>query len=120
MASIRQRGNRWQCRVTRHGFPPETKSFATKADAETWARSIEVEMDKGTHQNRASVERTTLADVLLRYAEEVTPCKKGAKDEAIRLNALRLKLIATRNSRGSHRVFAASHPEAGTPASMRR
>lgn len=87
MASIRQRGNRWQCRVTRHGFPPETKSFATKADAETWARSIEVEMDKGVHQNRASVERTTLADILLRYAEEVTPCKKGAKDEAIRLNA---------------------------------
>ena len=94
MASIRQRGNRWQCRVTRHGFPPETKSFASKADAETWARSIEVEMDKGTHQNRASVERTTLADVLLRYAEEVTPCKKGAKDEAIRLNALRANKLA--------------------------
>jgi len=94
MASIRQRENRWQCRVTRHGFPPETKSFASKADAETWARSIEVEMDKGTHQNRASVERTTLADVLLRYAEEVTPCKKGAKDEAIRLNALRANKLA--------------------------
>lgn len=94
MASIRQRGNRWQCRVTRHGFPPETKSFATKAEAETWARSIEVEMDKGAHQNRASVERTTLADVLLRYAEEVTPCKKGAKDEAIRLNALRANKLA--------------------------
>lgn len=94
MASIRQRGNRWQCRVTRHGFPPETKSFATKADAETWARSIEVEMDKGVHQNRASVERTTLADILLRYAEEVTPCKKGAKDEAIRLNALRANKLA--------------------------
>ncbi|ENO87846.1 MULTISPECIES: site-specific integrase [Thauera] len=51
-------------------------------------------MDKGTHQNRASVERTTLADVLLRYAEEVTPCKKGAKDEAIRLNALRANKLA--------------------------
>ncbi|SEF50096.1 tyrosine-type recombinase/integrase [Thauera chlorobenzoica] len=46
-------------------------------------------MDRGTHQNRASVERTSLADILARYAEEVSPGKKGAKDEAIRLNALR-------------------------------
>lgn len=88
MASIRPRGERWQARVTRQGFPPETKSFRTKQEAEAWARAIETEIDKGTHQNRSTAERTTLADVLARYAEEVTPDKKGAKEEAIRLAAM--------------------------------
>lgn len=89
MASIRQRDSGWQARVTRRGFPAEVKSFRTRQDAETWARSIETEIDRGTHQNRTSIERTTLADILQRYAEEVTPDKKGARDEAIRLNAIR-------------------------------
>jgi len=88
MASIRQRGERWQARVTRRGFPPETKSFRTRHEAEAWARSIEVEVDKGTYQNRTLAERTTLADVVRRYLEEVNPLKKGAKDDAIRLTAL--------------------------------
>lgn len=89
MASIRQRGSGWQARVTRRGFPAEVKSFRTRQEAETWARSIEVEIDKGLYQSRTSAERTTLADILQRYAEEVTPGKKGARDEAIRLNAMR-------------------------------
>lgn len=94
MASIRQRGERWQARITRHGFPPEVKSFRTRQEAEAWARSVEVEVDKGVYQSRTTAERTTLADILQRYAEEVTPCKKGGKDEAIRLNALRKMRIA--------------------------
>lgn len=94
MASIRLRGERWQARVTRYGFPPETKTFASRQDAEVWARSVEVEIDRGVHQSRTAAERTTLGDVLQRYAEEVTPGKKGAKDEVIRLNALRKSRLA--------------------------
>lgn len=88
MASIRPRGERWQARVTRQGFPPEVKSFRTKQEAEAWARAIETEIDKGTHQCRIEAERTTLGEVIARYAEEVTPTHKGAKEEAIRLKAL--------------------------------
>lgn len=94
MASVRQRGERWQARITRHGFPSEVRSFRTRQEAEAWARSIEVEVDKGIYQSRTTAERTTLADILQRYAEEVTPCKKGGKDEAIRLNAMRKARIA--------------------------
>lgn len=59
-----------------------------------WARSVEVEIDRGVHQSRTTAERTTLADILQRYAEEVTPCKKGAKDEVVRLKALRRSRLA--------------------------
>lgn len=94
MASVRQRGERWQARVVRAGFPPEVKSFRTRQEAEIWARSIEVEIDKGVHQSRSTAERTTLGDLLQRYSEEVTPGKKGAKDEVIRLAAMRSNRLA--------------------------
>lgn len=94
MASIRPRGDRWQVRVTRQGFPPEVKTFRTKQEAEVWARAIETEIDKGTHQSRVEAERTTLGEIITRYAEGVTPNKKGAKDEAIRLKALARHRIA--------------------------
>lgn len=45
-------------------------------------------MDRGAYQNTTTSERTTVADMLHRYIEEVAPLKKGAKDEAIRLKAL--------------------------------
>ncbi|AYH43346.1 integrase [Azoarcus sp. DN11] len=89
MASVRQRGEHWQARITRHGFPPEAKTFRTRQEAEAWARSVEVEVDKGVYQSRTAAEQTSLGDILQRYAEEVTPSKKGAKEETIRLAALR-------------------------------
>lgn len=94
MASIRLRGERWQARVIRQGFPPEVKSFRTKQEAEVWARAIETAIDKGTHQCRVEAERTTLGEVIARYAEEVTPAHKGSREEAIRLKALARHRIA--------------------------
>ena len=89
MASIRQRNGRWQARVRRQGFPVETKSFTSKAEAERWARSMETEMDRGVYCNRSVAESMTLGDLLKKYAEEVSPDKRGGKEEAIRLNAMR-------------------------------
>lgn len=88
MASIRQRSGRWQARVTRRGFAPETKTFTSKEDAARWARSIERELDQGSYVSRSEAERTLFADILVRYATEVSPTKRGGKDEAIRLNAI--------------------------------
>ncbi|MBI4693129.1 MAG: site-specific integrase [Gammaproteobacteria bacterium] len=89
MASIRQRNGRWQARVRRQGFPVETKSFTSKAEAERWARSMETEMDRGAYCNRSVAESMTLGDLLKKYTEEVSPNKRGGKEEVIRLNAMR-------------------------------
>jgi hypothetical protein len=42
MASFRQRGGKWQARILRTGYPDQTETFETKADAEKWARSVEL------------------------------------------------------------------------------
>lgn len=94
MASYRQRNGRWQARVLRDGYPDQTKTFATKADAEKWARALESEIDKGQFVNVSEAQRTTLGDVIARYLAEVTPTMKGAAEDTIRLNAIMRKPIA--------------------------
>ena len=88
MAAFRKRGSGWQARVRRAGYPDEVKTFPTKAEAERWARSVEGEMDRGEFADQREVARTTLADLVRRYMAEVTPSKRGARDEVIRLNAM--------------------------------
>ncbi len=67
------------------GQPLQTKTFETRAHAEQWARSIEVEMDKGVFISRVEAEPTTLEELLERYLVEVTPLKKSAAAETNRL-----------------------------------
>ncbi len=95
MGSIRKRSSNWQARVTRKGFPPEVKTFSTKAEAERWIRSVESEMDKGGYISHTEAERVTLADILDRYMKEVSPTKRGAADEIIRMKAMKRFRIAS-------------------------
>lgn len=94
MASIRKRGNAWQARVTRKGFPDETATFKTRAEALEWSRDIEVSMDAGRYRRTKEAEGTLLRDLLRRYREAVTPLKRGATEEAIRLKALERRRLA--------------------------
>lgn len=94
MASIRKCGDTWQAQVTRKGFPDETKTFKTKAEAEHWCRAVEANMDAGRYVSTRKAEATSLEDLLRRYRETVTPLKHGATEEAIRLKALERRKIA--------------------------
>src|SRR5580704_10127943 len=87
MASIRKRSNKWQARVCRAGYPAETKSFNTCADAERWARSIETEMDRGSFVSRSEAEANTLEDIIERYITDVCPTRRSGADEISRLRA---------------------------------
>ncbi|MCY1213649.1 Tyrosine recombinase XerC [compost metagenome] len=88
MASISRRGDRWQVRVRRRGFPLEVKTFTTRQGAERWARSIEIEIDRGSYVSRSEAESTTLGDVLERYIVDVCPSMRGGTEDAIRLRAM--------------------------------
>ena len=94
MASFRQRGGKWQARVLRNGYPDQTKTFETKADAEKWARALESEIDKGQFVSVTEAQRTTLGDLIGRYLAEVTPSMKGATEDTIRLKAIMRRSIA--------------------------
>ena len=88
MASIRFRSNKWQARVSRKGEQSLVKTFQSKEDAERWARSIEVEWDRGTYANTHQAQKTTFGELIERYLREVTPLMRGAKADTIRLKAI--------------------------------
>lgn len=49
MATLTQRSPEcWQAKIRRKGWPGLSKTFTTKAEAETWARGVESAMDNGS------------------------------------------------------------------------
>ncbi len=86
----------WQAKVRRKGFPFQSKVFHSKKEAEAWAAVIESEMVRGVWRDRSEAERTTLADLLDRYAQEVTVDKKGKDSEMYRIRAMKRLSLAVR------------------------
>ncbi len=97
MAFIRKRGSVWQVQINRKGRERLARTFDTKADAEAWARHIEGEMDRGVFVSRKEAENTTLEEALDRYEREVTPNKKGAKQESMRMRIWKRSSLASRS-----------------------
>ena len=65
MAAIRKRGPyQWQVRIRKKGYPAQTKTFDTKAEAEVWAATVESEMARGIFISRKEAENTTLSEAL--------------------------------------------------------
>lgn len=87
MASIRKKGNlQWHVQIRKKGFEPVTKTFASRAAAELWAKTVESEMGRGVFTSRAEAEATTLHEALSRYMVEISPSKKGHAQEVVRIN----------------------------------
>ena len=87
MGSIRKRNGKFQAQVRREGIKPISKTFLAKKDAEVWVRGIEARIDAG-EVNLAMPKLLTLRDLLVRYADEITPQKKGKPQEIRRINRL--------------------------------
>tara|TARA_Y100001933_G_scaffold77979_1_gene79188 strand:- start:832 stop:1818 length:987 start_codon:yes stop_codon:yes gene_type:complete len=94
MATIRKRGDKWQVQVRRKGARPQNKSFATRKDAEIWARQIESNIDLGKPIEPTAPTDLTLGALLERYEREITPSKKGRAAEERRLSRLRKDRVA--------------------------
>lgn len=92
MATIQKRHKSWRVQVRRKGGT-FSATFDTKIEAETWAISTESSIIAGTACKRPTVpsvmiEDVSMADVFTRYASEVSPDKRGARWEQIRINML--------------------------------
>jgi len=97
MATFRKRGPyQWEAQIRRRGYPAQSKTFETKADAEAWANMIESEMSRGVWVSRGEAEATTLYEALTRYEAEVVPMKKGAVQEESVLRACKAEGLAKR------------------------
>lgn len=84
MASIAPYKDGYRAQVYVKGVR-ETKTFRTKREAVAWASARETELRENAKKSLG--ERHTLGDALRRYAEEVTPTKRGQRWEEVRIKA---------------------------------
>jgi integrase len=97
MATIRKRGPyQWEAQIRRRGYPAQSKTFSTKAEAEAWANMIESEMSRGVWLSRSEAESTSLHEALERYLAEIVPAKKSAAREASTMRMLMALPLALR------------------------
>ncbi|WPY93195.1 site-specific integrase [Limimaricola variabilis] len=88
MASIRKHGKGWRAEVARQGVR-RSKVFASKAEAKDWAARQEYAIVNAD----AIRTRAPFRDVLDRYAREVSPGKRGARWETLRLERFKADTI---------------------------
>lgn len=108
MASLRKRGDKWQVQLRLKGTGPVTRSFPFKKDALHWAKVQESKLRLGEyapHDEKHT--NSTVADMLVRYADEDVGKKRSADYERIMIRALlRTDLAQVRLSGISSRPFA--------------
>lgn len=83
MASIQKRGVKWVAEIRTKG-EYASKSFLSKTEAKEWAESQERRMKR----TGGLVKGKTLEMAMQRYAKEISPKKKGARWEVVRLTKL--------------------------------
>lgn len=89
MGTITKRGElQWQAKVRRKGYPAQSRTFSYKEDAEKWVRDLERAADTGGMVDRREAEKNTLDDILRRYKTEVTPSKKSADIESVKIDVI--------------------------------
>ncbi len=88
MATIRKRDSKWHVQIRRSG-QSKTRIFTHKADAYTWARLVEREIDMDGFNSGADIlERSAVKDLIHRYRKEISTKKKGGCAERCHLNTL--------------------------------
>ena len=80
--------------MRRRGYSTESKTFATKAEAEKWARKVESSIDAGVFVSAAGAEKTTLGEMLDVFERDFAPHHyrvRADKSEAWRFQLQRLR-----------------------------
>lgn len=93
MASITRYKGGWRAHIRRAGHPSASKTFATKQEAQRWARDHETKLDQG--RRVPSRLRTTFGELLTLYRDEINPGAGRSK---------RLTLAAILTELGSARL----------------
>ena len=85
MATIEERNGKYRAKVRMNGTS-KSATFASKRDAIDWARRQEAKALDGVSGSQHRL--MTFGEVLERYNEEVTPTKRGAREEGYRIGRL--------------------------------
>ena len=87
MAYIRRRKGSWQCVVRMHGYPPMTKTFKQKIDAQRYSRDLENKLFRQSN-DIAKKKFPKMRDVLIRYRDEIVIHKRSKEMETKLINYL--------------------------------
>lgn len=97
MATYQKRGRAWRAIVrkkTFDGTKPISRTFDSKAEAMRWATSVEAKIDEGNSVEQANefakveMNAPSMASLMTRYGDEISPTKRGTRWEQIRLRML--------------------------------
>lgn len=96
-------------KVRRHGVT-KSETFATRTDAEAWARKIESEIERGRWHDATESERTTISELVSEYRLRVLPGLRG-RGVAPALNVIDEKLGKHTVARLTARIVASYRDE---------
>ena len=85
MASIQKTKHGYRVQVCRNGERP-SDTFRTYREAAAWGAAKEAEI--AARKSTPLADRHTLADAMSKYAEEVSPTKRGSRWELLRIPAI--------------------------------
>lgn len=88
MAYFYKRNGRWKIEVRKKGHPNVYKSFLDLKEARKFARTVESQMERNVFEDYSGASGTTLKEILIKYRDEKTVLKKGAKEETSKINLL--------------------------------
>jgi integrase len=78
MAVIKQEASgRWRVRIRKKGHSPISKTFRTKASAQSWANSTEDQIERGELIGNMVAAGITVGNLLDKYEREIGERKKG-------------------------------------------
>jgi len=93
MGCVRKRGKSWNAQVRVSGWRSFTKSFSKKSDAVAWINDLENKLRSASIPDVITGNKVTLGELLLKYAEEVSPIHKGCVPETCRLKSIARRWI---------------------------
>ena len=93
MSCVRKRGTKWTAQVRVSGWRSFTKTFAKKSDAVLWSNELETRLRAAPLPTNQVNQKILLADLLLKYADEISPTHKGVVSETYRLKSVARRWI---------------------------
>ena len=81
MGCVRKRGKSWNAQVRIAGWRSFTKSFKSKSDAKLWIEELERKLHSAPIPDIPIGRKIALGELLIKYADEVSPSHKGCVAE---------------------------------------
>ena len=93
MGCVRKRGKSWNAQVRIAGWRSFTKSFKSKSDAKLWTEELERKLHSAPIPDIPIDRKIALGELLIKYADEVSPSHKGCVAETCRLKSIARRWI---------------------------